>query len=62
MFNDIIFDENTIYESNINFEKNTKALNNRLTTDRYIRYVFVQSKDNSGRTLYRFLGKYTLNI
>ena len=30
-------------------------------TDRYIRYVFAQSKDNLGRTLYRFLGEYTLN-
>lgn len=59
--NDITFDENTIYESNLDFEKNAKAVKDWLSTDRYIRYVFAQSKDNLGRTLYRFLGEYTLN-
>ena len=59
--NDITFDENTIYESNVDFIKNAKAVKDWLATDRYIRYVFAQSKDNLGRTLYRFLGEYTLN-
>ena len=44
-----------------NMIKNAKAVKDWLATDRYIRYVFAQSKDNLGRTLYRFLGEYTLN-
>ncbi len=59
--NDISLDENTIYESNNNPDKNEKALKEWLSTKRNIRYVFAQSKDNLGRTLYRFMGEYTLD-
>lgn len=59
--NKIDLDENTIYESNIYKIKNDKAINDWLNTKRNVRYVFAQSKDNLGRTLYRFKGEYTLN-
>lgn len=59
--NQISLDENTIYERNINPEKNKEEITKRLNSSRNIRYAFVHSKDNIGRTLYRFKGEYTLN-
>lgn len=59
--NSISFDENTIFEKNINYNKNKQAVKDWLNQKRKIRYTFAQSKDNLGRTLYRFIGEYTLN-
>lgn len=59
--NQISLDENTIYEKNIYPEKNKEEITKRLNSSRNIRYAFVHSKDNIGRTLYRFKGEYTLN-
>ena len=59
--NKISFDESTIYERNKDEDKNRKQVIKWIENERHVRYVFAQSKDNIGRTLYRFKGEYTLN-
>ena len=59
--NIITDDESTIYEENIDPEKNAETINIWVNSKRYIRYVFAYSIDSLGNRLYRFKGEYTLN-
>ena len=59
--NNIDASEETIYEKNIDSDKNEKQLPLWVGSEKNIRYVFAYSKDSLGLTLYRFKGEFTLN-
>ena len=59
--NVITLDENTIYENHIDPNENKKYIKKWIEDPRNVRYCFAHSKDDLGRTLYRFKGEYTLN-
>ena len=59
--NQLTLDEEYIYEKNKDPLKNKKMINIWLKDPRNIRYCFGQYKDNLGRMLYHFKGKYELD-